>query len=313
MLFSFYLLLRHLRRYIDAATLEPYGFLPAAKFRNKSFQQAALEIAQEADAAVMAAQIDGSLVINPSTFVLTDRTILFALAGDQDKLHGVAFEGNAEVSNWLPTFGMNRKEGGAEGKYAAAQAALGYDQNYTAAGRESTTGDDHNGGLDPEPKSSGRLLKPGMGVRPGASKVRVTSMNNVGAKYSSTALPSTHPDIIVAKNDAQSDQNGKPPTELLSSGGHVVLALISQVSDTEAFQGLWQQVEVIVKNLRESADTPLVVISGHGLGPHSPVKAVAQRIRKTYSTSNGNSIFVVEGDPLKPHVLTQAGVRRGRV
>ena len=160
----------------------------------------------------------------------------------------------------------------------------------------------------------GALSASGCSARRGAGAPSRVALHKRSVVFASVCEDgSTHPDVIVAKNDAQSDQNGKPPTELLSSGGHVVLALISQVSDTEAFQGLWQQVEVIVKNLRESADTPLVVISGHGLGPHSPVKAVAQRIRKTYSTSNGNSIFVVEGDPLKPHVLTQAGVRRGRV
>ena len=272
-----------LSEYIDSAGLELYGFMPATKFRGKTFREAAIMIAEEADAAVVAIQIEGSLVINPKDAVVTDRSILFALAADQDKLHSVAFGNNAAVPQWLPQFSKNRKDGHAEERFAAQHAKLGLDQKYTASGSE---GPRESVAEAPARKSVAekRLIKPGMGIpKTKKQRQRLASITSVTSNSASSIATNyaelhVHPDEIAA---------GAPPASLLQNGGHVVLALISQASDPDAFQGLWQQVEVIVKNLRENADTPMVIISAHGINESSPVSVCCPSSIQM-STRNGS-------------------------
>ena len=293
-------------RYISGACLEPYGFKPNRTLVGKSFKEAAIYMAENGDAILLAAQIDGSLVINPGGFVLEGDTILFAMCSDIDALHSFALDGDAGVSSWLPTFNHNRHSGSAKERLAMAQQARGYSENFTHDGSsvEKQSPEKAEDGSLPPPapkESEHRLSMPGMGLRK-EKKMRLQSVNHV-TRHSMTQHIA-HEDL----NEENVVQVGMPPERLIRKGGHVVIGLISQASDADALQGLWQQVEVIIKDLREMADTPLVVISALGLSQGNEIKKTIERIRESYSPEGEHTIFVVEGDILRPHVLKMAGV-----
>ena len=294
-------------RYISGACLEPYGFKPNRTLVGKSFKEAAIYMAETGDAILLAAQIDGSLVINPGRFVLEDDTILFAMCSDLDDLHTFALDGDAEVSSWLPTFNHNRHSGSAKERLKVAQQARGYSENFTHDGssvdkKSPEKAEDDN--LPPAPKegeNKNRLTLPGMGLRK-QKKMHLQSVNHVTRH--SMVQHIAHKDL----NEDNVVQLGMPPEGLIRKGGHVVIALISHASDADALQGLWQQVEVIIKDLRDMADTPLVVISALGLSQENEIKKTIERIRESYSPEGEHTIFVVEGDILRPHILKMAGV-----
>jgi hypothetical protein len=87
---------------------------------------------------VLAAQIDGLLQLNPGeACVLTESTVLFALANDEESLSGVSLNGDASVKTWLPTFASNRRS--ASGLLKRKMAMLKLEQG-TFSGGGSTHG-----------------------------------------------------------------------------------------------------------------------------------------------------------------------------
>jgi hypothetical protein len=287
-----------LQEYIEGAGLEPYGFLPADEFVGKTFKDATVAIAKRAPVLVLAAQIDGSIVLNPSDHFLTKETVLFAFAGDMEVCHPFAKNGDASVQTWLPQFSSNRQTGSAASRNEAMQVANSFSEKFSKSGDELRNpiepDDDRRSIAQQKPKK--RLVKPGMGLR----KMKL-----------STAPPKSSKRITMAGGlyeleEHEMSNEGAPSEDLVSKGGHVVLALIATSAEVEAFQGLWQQVEVILANLRKFSDTPLVVISAHGLSEGSPVASHVKRLRG--DGDGTDSFFIVEGDPLKPHVLLKAGL-----
>ena len=286
-------------RYIEGAGLEPYGFLPADEFIGKTFKETTTAVASRAPLLILAGQIDGSIILNPSDHILTNETVLFAFAGDVDVCHPFAKNGDASVQTWLPQFTSNRKTGSAASRNEAMQLAMSFSEKF------STTGDELRNPMDAdddrqsikEQKPKKRLVKPGMGLR--KMKLSATPPKTGGRRIAMTG-PQFEPD------EHESTGEGAPPEALISKGGHVVLALIATSAEPEAFQGLWQQVEVILVNLRKFSDTPMVVISAHALSEGSPV---ANSVRRLRGDGDGtDSFYVVEGDPLKPRVLLKAGL-----
>jgi hypothetical protein len=285
-----------LDEYISGAELEPYGFLPAAKFVGTPYKNVALEIAKNADVVLLAAQINGQIVLNPGKFSVTAKTVLFALAKDQEFLDPFALEGDASVRTWLPQFQANR-DGSSIEPSASDDEDHDDDTEFEPTYRRASS---VRRVLSKGPVK--RLTMPGKPFSP-RSKMKVTSASKMSTH---TAIaPQTDYDDL---DDALVCHEGAPPDELLKKGGHVVVALVVQSADVDSFVGLWQQVELIFKILREFSDEPMVVISALGLAELSPVKKLINRIREAHLTEAGDhTLFLVEGDPLKPHVMLKAG------
>lgn len=92
--------------------MELYGFLPSEHYIGQTFQQASIGIARDADLLLIAAHIDGAIVINPSSAVLDSTTVLFALAEEASACDTAAKNSDSRVSSWLKQFQANRKAGG---------------------------------------------------------------------------------------------------------------------------------------------------------------------------------------------------------
>lgn len=265
-----------------------------------TFKDVALAIAKESDATVMAAQVDGLLRINPSAVVVDENTILFALAADQKALDVVAADGTADVPTWLAIFQANRRRGDAAQVMAQFQVDLHFGWRYKDAGRESSA----------KPNS----------FDDGTDQAKITTITALGINTPKSGLPSMRsphpsrnspPALEERANDSparpRSSHNEAAIFDIAKTGDHVVLALVAQDNQKGVYQGMWQQVEIILKNLRTVTDTPVIVISAEEdqSTSQSKVKMIIADYRNRRKEAH---LYAFEGDALKSTVLSQAGV-----
>jgi len=102
---------RWLREYTKGCNLEIYGFLPCEKLVGMTFCEASVSVAAE-DLLLLGVQIRGVVVLNPSTRVIEQDSVLFAIADDQQSCDPVAKNGRAHVADWIDIFNENRRVGG---------------------------------------------------------------------------------------------------------------------------------------------------------------------------------------------------------
>jgi len=101
-----------LREYAFGSRLGIYGFLLSERYLGMTFREASISIARHADLLIIAAHIDGAIVVNPSSDVLeSTTTIVFAIAESSAACDTVAKNGSASVSSWLAQFQSNRNRG----------------------------------------------------------------------------------------------------------------------------------------------------------------------------------------------------------
>lgn len=83
---------------------------PHARFVGLTFREAAIEMANE-DISLLAAQVNGSILLNPTNHVITNSDVLFVITTDSKDCDKVAHNNDAEVSTWIATFDNNRRLG----------------------------------------------------------------------------------------------------------------------------------------------------------------------------------------------------------
>jgi hypothetical protein len=289
-----------LHEYIESAGLEPYGFMPSSKYHGLTFKDFAIEMGKE-DIAVFAIQVEGSLRLNPANAVVNEKSVIFAMASDQSVLDDVATGGSAAVSTWLPTFGANRREGGAMALRKKNMLKLDQGSNFASNAnnlehpavvqKQTSNADGGANGAGP----GGSIL---IG---GPKRMRLPSMSKLTSRASLSASKSPY---VNDEPMELSNNKFQPPAEVRDEGGHVVLALL--YSEEDQAPPLYAQVEVIVNNLRSTVDTPVIIV-GPALGRTAEV--LLERIRNKYQYKGNYNVFFVEGDPLQPKVLNRAFVK----
>jgi hypothetical protein len=98
-----------LREYAMGCSLEPYAFQPIEFLVGLSFKDAAIKSADIAKVLLVAAQVDGAIVINPTDLIISSDTILFCFAVDSSTLKPIAKGNNPAVSSWIGQFQLNRR------------------------------------------------------------------------------------------------------------------------------------------------------------------------------------------------------------
>jgi hypothetical protein len=167
-----------------------------------------MTIAREANLLLVAAHIDGAIVVNPSDVVLESDMVMFCFAEDQAACDAIAKDGTSRVSSWLGQFTTNRKTGGFANRQRAkvvmkhSEASLeqvhlaslsnfdnsGGEQNeapspvYEAAQQARRMSESSSGvGGGPKAINGGRLMLPAMGG----------VFNHLSEKASSSVAPQT--------------------------------------------------------------------------------------------------------------------------
>jgi hypothetical protein len=103
---------RWLKEYIAGCRLEPYGFLPADVLVGRTFTSAALRVSYLGGILLLGCTVDGAIRINPTSYIITHETVMFALAKNSNACDCVARNGVASVASWINQFQFNRKNGG---------------------------------------------------------------------------------------------------------------------------------------------------------------------------------------------------------
>jgi len=302
-----------LSEYIASTTLEPYGFLPAASFHGQTFDKVAQTLGHE-DIAVFAAQVKGSLRINPGKSCTIDATtVLFALAEDVSVINLFALDGDASVHKWLGVFGQNRKAGGVAQARKESMLKLDMASFKSTDNGSDTRAKSFNSG-DASPGKPPLGMKPILAVGHAANaaktastptkKMKLPSVANLTVRAGSNRGKGQAVDVVDVDEDMKAHKFA-PPEELRQSGGHAVICLL-YTEDSKA-PALFAQVEVIVNNLRHTSDTPVVIIGP----PHGDkTESMLERIHTKYMIDGKPNVFFVEGDPLEPATLEAASVRK---
>jgi len=116
-----------LKKYASGVCQDLYGFLVAEKFHGKTFSQLMCDAYNTQGVCIIAAQIEGRIVLAPltRTEVVKPETVCFAIAFEEDSLYGVALE--SEAVRWSDIFLRDRylmydRSDEASGKFAGGVA-----------------------------------------------------------------------------------------------------------------------------------------------------------------------------------------------
>eukprot|EP00613_Pedinella_sp_CCMP2098_P026518 CAMPEP_0171709426 /NCGR_PEP_ID=MMETSP0991-20121206/15459_1 /TAXON_ID=483369 /ORGANISM="non described non described, Strain CCMP2098" /LENGTH=624 /DNA_ID=CAMNT_0012299507 /DNA_START=17 /DNA_END=1892 /DNA_ORIENTATION=- len=323
-----------LTEYIGASTLELYGFLPDPKHFGQTFKAVAVAMGRDFDIALFAAQVEGLLLLNPGEKVTLDEKPRPRCAQQRRERGHLAPHfckqppefGTAQLKRKMALLKLDQGVQKGSGKRAGdhtESAQHGSSDHKAAHGADRLKG----GAL-----ALGRQIK---ALRQLTSVSKLTSAkpqprtrraaSHSHRRRSSSSVPLSQPNLTNDKVPEEASLSGAgsggsgdgaqgealtkfaPGEDLLRVGGHVVICLFKGSDDEGEDEGLYAQVEVIVSNLRYFADTAVVVL---GPNPGAEGTELLTRIREKYSDKDGTpNVFFVEGDPLDPKGLLDAGTQ----
>jgi len=100
-----------LNEFAQGCSYKIFGFHPNDSIIGLTFKQAAIKIATITDVLIIAVQIDGALVINPSNHIITSETVLMGLGQGASNFSPISKNHDASVASWIKQFQLNRQVG----------------------------------------------------------------------------------------------------------------------------------------------------------------------------------------------------------
>jgi hypothetical protein len=111
-----------LEEYIQGGDLEIYGFPPGVQYYNKTFKEVAYDIAMQCNVIVIAAQVSGVIKVNPSSHIINEHSVLFAISSEDDAVDICALNGEADKGTWQEMLVSNRERAHKTNKLAGVFA-----------------------------------------------------------------------------------------------------------------------------------------------------------------------------------------------
>eukprot|EP00854_Cymbomonas_tetramitiformis_P007627 gene7627-9082_t len=233
--------------FIYGSTYDLYGLLLDTRFHGQTFSEVALSAYQDHAIYLLALQVDGAILMNPYSSVVTKDTVVFAAAVDLSNLLHISL-GDPESGEWRKTFNTQRdmrekmlqSHGGGMHDLFGNQKSMAEDKDELSDGAT----------IARSPTMSRMPWMPWVPVHKTKKPRSKSALENPDAKPGTNSelnLPSTLHDSTTSSSSMVK--------EAIGLRGHFVLVAQDHT--------LWQQVSTICASLLEdssTADAPIVVI-----------------------------------------------------